>query len=59
MRRPALIALVLLSAASVMACKPRPVPPTVTPPQADAPAAPAEPPAPPAQPDAPAAPTQP
>lgn len=58
MRRPVLIALILVSAAGAVACKPRPVPPTVTPPQADAPAPPVEP-APPAQPDAPAAPTQP
>lgn len=55
MRRPALLALIVLTAAGAMACKPRPVPPTVTPPQADAPAPPAEP----AKPDTPPAPAQP
>jgi hypothetical protein len=50
MRRPVLIALVILSAAGALACKPRPIPPNVVPPQADAPAQPAEP----AKPDTPA-----
>lgn len=56
MRRQTLAALILLSAIPVMACRPRPIPPTVTPPQAEAPAEPrpAAPPAPEA--DAPAKP---
>ncbi len=52
MRRPALATLILLTAVSAIGCRPRPVPPNVTPPQAEASTAPT--PAP--QPDTPAKP---
>lgn len=43
MRRPLFACLILLSALSAIGCRPRPVPPTVTPPQAEVPADPAAP----------------